>query len=193
MPLVDSDSASTWSQLYSCQIDGETVGFDRKAKNQYFGQDHFRLKDALNIQPNQRVALIGAAFGWIAEDWIDAGIPHVVATDISKWIHENKHHQAIIPILNEDSLSEESRQNIRRTAGGSLDIAITEDVLPNLTDAECLDLAKNLRLLAPKVVHWISCVTPSSEGSSLNMKTIEQWKELLTPDLVIVRGTGEVI
>jgi 2-polyprenyl-3-methyl-5-hydroxy-6-metoxy-1,4-benzoquinol methylase len=192
VPLVDSNLETTWSSLYSCLVDGVVVGYVRSAKTQYYGNDHLILKNALDLQPTQRIALIGAGFGWSAEDWIAQGL-NVTATDISTWIHENKHIHAKIQILNEDSLSEKSRENIENFAGGKIDIAITEDVMPNLSDDECLELAKNLRFLAPKVVHWVSCITPSSEGSPLNMKSIEDWKALLSPDLVIRRGSDVVI
>jgi hypothetical protein len=191
MPLVDSNLESTWSQLYSCEIDGQIVGFDRIAKQQYFGNDHMILKDALSLTPEDGIVLIGGAFGWVAEDWIEAGLS-VIVTDISTWVHEHKAKQATVPILNESSLTEESRNNIRNAIGKPITIAITEDVLPNLYDEECVELSSALRLLAPKVVHWVTCSTPSS-GGGLNWKTKEQWKELVSPDFVVQRGRGEVI
>lgn len=191
MPLVDSNLESTWNSLYSCLIGNQTVGFDRAAKQQYFGNDHFTLKNALRLTARDGVVLIGGAFGWIAEDWIADGLS-VVVTDTSTWIHANKVTQSLVPILNESALTDQSRTNIAEAIGRPITVAITEDVMPNLADDECIELSSALRLLAPKVVHWVTCGLPSLQNP-LNMKSTEQWKALLSPDLIVQRGRGEVI
>jgi hypothetical protein len=191
MPLVDSNLESTWLQLYSCEIDGKIVGFDRSAKQQYFGNDHMILKDALQLTPEDGIVLIGGAFGWVAEDWIATGLS-VIVTDTSTWIQAHKAEQATIPILFESSLTPESRATIAEAMGRPITVVITEDVLPNLTDNECVELSNAMRLMSQNVVHWVSCATPSS-GGGLNWKTADEWKQLLGPDRIVRRGTSEVI
>jgi hypothetical protein len=173
-------------------IDGRNVGFERIAKQQIFGDDHIVLAKALDIQPGERIALIGAGFGWVAEDWINMGLGPIVNTDISRWIQQNLNENAVLPILNEDSLTEQSRANVLNAIGGHIDWVITEDCLPILSDEECIALVNALHLYGGKVAHWVSCSTPSSFGG-LNWKTDAEWKQMVGPDLVIRRGSGEVL
>jgi hypothetical protein len=199
MPLVDFDDPAVWDSLYRCwSPDGTTLlHFERGAKERILGNDHWLLRDALNLQPGQSIGLIGAGYGWVAEDWAADGLGPIVAVDTSTYIQSNKTLHATVTILDEDGTSNPSRGRIRQALGLSgnrkADWGITEDILPGMTDAECLTLAGHMRNLATTVVHWVSALKARNQDPRLNWKTLEDWKALMTPDLVVQRGTNRVL
>lgn len=197
MPLIDANQAASWGE------DFYTGGYARARKAAILGSnglafgegDHFKLKAALGLTPAMKIAVIGGGFGWLAEDWIAAGLDCYV-TDTSTWIQSNKGVQATLPILNETALTLQSRRNILQAAGlpnnGRFTFAITEDVLPFLTNNEATQLSSGLRNFADTVAHWVSVGTASS-NPAMNNKTAAQWKTLINPDLIVPRGTGTVL
>src|SRR4051812_11251741 len=132
------DDPATWDSLYICQIDGRTAHFERAARQQIIGADHMSLKHALDIRAGQHIALIGAGFGWIAEEWIAQDIT-AVAVDTSKWIHANKDVHAAVPVYDADCRTEVGRDIIMNALGSCPDWVISEDVLPMLCDQDCRD------------------------------------------------------
>lgn len=214
MPLVDSNLAATWASLYreynpaGVEMVGGVpvvpgadapIGYSRAVKDRIIGNDHWALARALNLQPGQRIALIGAGFGWVAEDWAAAGLGPIVAVDTSTWIHANKAANATVTILNADTATNSGRNAVRQALGLSgnqrADWAITEDVLPVLSDAECLQVGAALRNMATNVAHWVSVLVPGGgQDARLNWKTLASWKVLMTPDKVVKRGLeGQVL
>src|SRR5262245_38195295 len=205
MPLVDANDPNVWLQLYQSGVYG--CSYDRIAKYDFLGQDHYALRDALvarGMQKTNNIVLIGGAFGWVAEDWIADGFVNTKITDISSAIHGRKgqsslegHPQASVEIINEDGITVPSRRRIKQAFGSTDAIihwAITEDLAGFFSDAECLNFAPSFRQLATKVAHWISVGTRRNDSPEkwagdprLNWKTIQDWKTLLTPDLVIQR------
>lgn len=203
MPLVDVNQAATWAASYRVVMDdGSVVGYDRRAKDRILGQDHWALLKALGIVKGQRVVLLGSGFGWVGEDWTAAGYGPIVCCDTSTWIQANKAQHATVAILNEGASTTASRRNIKVALGGQnvvVDWAITEDILPWLTDAECTALAAAVRQLATNVAHWI---TPGygvggagspAQDTGLNWKSMASWKALVAPDKVVRRGGAEVL
>jgi hypothetical protein len=201
MPLVDLDRVEVWDSLYRCVIDGQIVHYSRSAKQQYYGNDVDTLVKALvtkGLTKGQRIALIGCGFGWMAERFIELGYGpiadgtdagRIVHTDISTWIHSNKVDNAVLPILNSDVNLVSGRDEIKAAFDNHpIDWCISEDILPCLHDDECTTLAFSMRQISSNVVHWVSTPCPV-----LNNKMLPQWKELITPDLVIHRGTDEVL
>lgn len=204
MPLVDSNQAALWdggaTSLYrQYRADGSgPFGYERSCKDRILGNDHWLLKQALDLQPGQSIGLIGAGFGWVAEDWFASGLSPIVAVDTSAWIQANKTQHATVTILNEDGGSNPSRGRIRQALGltgnNRATWCISEDVLPILSDAEAAQLASNMRLVGANVAHWVSVLAPGGDQDArLNWKTLEQWKALVTPDLVVQRGTARVL
>jgi hypothetical protein len=201
MPLIDFNDPATWdggpTSLYR---DGEGRGFVRETRGSYYGdegQDAVKLGEALDVQPGDSVIIIGGAFGWIAELWEAQGLDPMIVTDSSRWIHANKGEHATHAILDEDSLSEESRMAILAAAGlygeERATWCISEDVMPALADAEALALSTAMRAMGVNVAHWVSCKMVDQDPR-LNWKTLEEWKELLAPDLVVARNeNGRVL
>lgn len=187
MALMDFDLQETWEALYAAQIGDQTVHYTRAAKGAYYGHDHFNLATTSWIWlRGLRIVVVGAGFGWGAEDWAAAGMGPIICTDTSAWIQANKGAEATLPILSADVLTPEGRAEI-----GLADVVITEDVLPCLSDADALALAEACRLVAPVVVHWVTAF--EAAGGPLNWKSLEGWKALVGPDLVARRGSGELI
>lgn len=210
MPLVDSNDVAVWNSLYSCVLDGRTAHFERAARQQYMGRDGETLIAALvgvGLQKGQRIALIGAGFGWLAEEFVAAGYGpiadgtangKVCAVDTSTWIQANKAGNATVAIVNADVNGSTGRRTVKQQFGSNnavIDWAISEDVLPILSDAECGVFASALRQVATNVAHWVSLGIRRFDNSNvwagdarLNWKTLEAWKALVTLDRVIARN-----
>lgn len=199
MPLVDTDLEQTWNELY-------TGGFIRANKEAILGSrglppgqgDHWRLAKALNLQPGQSIVIMGAGFGWVAEDWVAGGLGQISCVDNSAYIHSNKNEHAVVPLHNENGQTQASRARIRQTLNlqGQVraDWCISEDVLPVLSDAEASQFIASMRLIGATAAHWVSIsVNPANSDPRLNWKTLEQWKAIVAPDLVVERGTERVL
>ncbi len=220
MPLVDSNQASLWDggegSLYRCHGEnGVLLGYARAAKQQYYGNDIDSLIAGLvplGLVKGQRIALVGAGFGWAAERFNELGYGpiadgtsagRIVSVDTSTWIQANKTGNAVVPILNSDVNNATGRRALRQALGSNnqtIDWAISEDVLPILTDNETQPFADSMRQLATNVVHWVTVGTrvwndPNTWAGDprLNWKTLADWKVLMTPDLVARRGPLEVL
>jgi hypothetical protein len=209
MPLVDSGDASLWdggpTSLYRARVNGQSVGYTRAAMQMYLGNDGYRLREVLNIQPGQSIILVGAGFGWVAEQWMADGYGPLVAIDTSPWIEANKAQNSTITIYAEDMETNQSRGRVRQALGLSgnqrATWCISEDVVGLLADAEAAQMAERMRIVGTNVAHWISCGVRRFDNpnvwagdSRLNWKTLEDWKTLLAPDLVVARNeNGRVL
>ncbi|MFQ6016766.1 MAG: hypothetical protein ACE5KF_01095 [Kiloniellaceae bacterium] len=94
--------------------------------------------------------------------------------------------RARVAIENEDVSTDAARARLRRLHG-AFTWAVTEQVLPWLTDAEAIALDAAMHKLASKVAHQL---TPLMDGHEpgRNWKTLADWKALL-PDSAII-GVG---
>ncbi len=193
MPLLDFNDQAVWDSLYGPhEVDGYVLHYARRAKDRILGNDAKNLAKALNLHPGQRIALIGSGFGFVGEEFLELGLGLVACCDTSQWIHDHKSQHAYLEILNADVMTDVGREIVTEYLGGAVDIAISEDILPILSDSEAEDLATAMRVLAADVVHWVSVGTPSSIAG-LNWKTFEEWKTFVTPDRVVQRGTATVL
>lgn len=220
MPLVDSNDPALWDggpgSLYRAFPNGTQIGFVRAGKSVYLGLDADALLAALLLQgfvQGQRIALVGAGYGWVAERFNELGFGPIAdgtangkicSVDTSTFIQANKGANAVVPIINADVNAATGRQAIRQQFGApnaEVHWVVTEDVLPILIgpgptpsgNNEIVPFCNNLRTLASTgVAHWVSVGTPSSDPR-LNWKTAQEWKNWVTPDFVIQRGTSTVL
>jgi hypothetical protein len=135
------------------------------------------------------VVFIGAAYGWIAEDWFNSNkISSFLCLDTSSLIEEHKAQNATVPIYNIDILDQNGVDQVLSLMGGKADWVISEDVLPCLSDTECSYLNSQMKLVGISVAHWVSIGVPPP----MNNKSIEDWKIILTDSFIIPRGSDKV-
>jgi len=223
MPLVDSNLQATWDSLYRCRDgNGQVIHYVRAGLKQYVGDGADILIDVLaakGMVAGQRIALVGAGFGWVAERFVARGFGpmangtaagRVAAIDTSTWIQANRAGNANVNILNADVNGATGRRAVRQEFGSNntvIDWAITEDVLPILSGtvigqaSEIVPFCQSVRALATNVAHWLTTGTRRYDNpevwagdSRLNWKTLEDWKAWTTPDWVVARNeNGRVL
>jgi hypothetical protein len=195
LPLVDHNNPSVWSASY-------TGGYIISNTNLVSGikGESILLRNALGIQPGQRIAMIGGGFGWERDQWIADGFGPVCVVDNSTYIQGNKGSNSNGEILNEDGTTTASRRAIRVALGGTsvtVDWAISMDCFPWFTNAECTDAANAMQSLATNVGHWLTCVDPANASRTAiptaNWKTLQQWKAMFPNHKCVQRGTDTVL
>ena len=89
-------------------------------------------------------------------------------------------------VLNEDSSNTSSRNRVKGVIGTPT-IAITEDLVTSLTDAECATLQTNILKYSAslRVCHFLTENANPNPPFNFNSKTIEEWK-LMFPTATIV-------
>jgi hypothetical protein len=154
------------------------------------------LMDALGIPTGVRIALIGAGFGFLGERLAVLGYGPIANVETSPWIHTNKPLNATVEILNSDFRVTSGKRAIRQFLGlgnnTKVPWIITEDMLSCFTDSEITQFLPHLRELGTNIAHLVTI----SEGfldPRLNWKTLAGYKALVTPDLVVARGSYEVL
>jgi hypothetical protein len=191
MPVVDCNQASYWQTAYTGGYSRANTGLVEASR-----REATQFREVLGVLPGEKVVIVGGGFGFMGEEWVDAGI-QVAVTEISTWINANKgpNARADITLLNESGTTNNSRRNIRAALGNptTLEWGISEDVLPVLTNAEGTTLASNMRSFCNKVAHLVSICGPGPTTHPCQYKTLEQWKALVTPDLVVQRGSFRVL
>ena len=91
--------------------------------------------------------------------------------------------RARVTILDEGLLSKESRQTVKQTLGGQVDVIFTDNMLPFITDAEAVAFSVAANQFGP-VTH---SVNPAIDG-----RDVSYWKALLPGDTIINWFTLEV-
>lgn len=181
MPVTDFNDPDLWLSVF-CKNVG---GYRRAGKDGIHNSvENEMLRSALSLQGGQRVLLIGAAYGWVAEDWQAAGI-NAVAVDTSTYIQATKAENAVVDVLDFDVMTDAGLQAAKTL--GPWDWVITEDLLPCLSDDEVNTLAVNLRQLG-RVAHWVAPIVSPPFIS----RPLETYRDWLAPDVVVHRYTGEV-
>lgn len=197
MPLFDFSTSDYYDKSYQ-----HSNGYYRVSKDYiWYKEDPEVLNNSLNIQPNDSILLIGAGFGWLAEEWTNMGLGPICCTDTSPWIQANTQTETApnITIHNLDINVAADRDAIKAILNlgpnDKLKWAITENMITCLTDQECVEISNNMRLIAETVVHitnippkiddpdWVSSTPPEFRH---NVKSGSAWK-LLLPNDVIVR------
>lgn len=89
-------------------------------------------------------------------------------------------------VLNEDSSNNASRNRVKR-ALGDVTVAITEDLVTSLSDAECAQLQSAIEAYGAgvRVAHYLTEFANPNPPFNFNSKSIEDWK-LLFPTSTII-------
>lgn len=201
MPLVDSDDPAVWASLYDVVRDDGTgrCGYERVGMRHITAVSNAAgLIAALGITAAHKICLIGAGFGWLSKDIADLSGCVVAAVDTSAYIQSGKAANADITILNADVSAGSGRAQVRQALGltgqQKASFTITEDVLPILTDAECVQLSGWLHDFSTVVAHWVTLKDQGGvQDPRLNWKTAAEWKALLPADLFVQRSGSVVL
>jgi hypothetical protein len=187
MPLIDPNLAASWAAAYEGGYARSNTVLVGLIQN-----DAMMLRQRLGVTAGQTVAMMGAGFGFEAEEWIAAGIGPIVCCDYSSWIQSFKQNNATLTILNEDGSNANSQRNIKQAAGiaanAKFDWAVSCDTMPWLTDTECTRLSTFMHNMANNVGHLISIaeVNPPAVG---NWKLLTVWKTFFGgSDFIVERG-----
>ena len=97
-------------------------------------------------------------------------------------------------ILNESSLTPQSRISVLETLGNHVDYVITEDLLPSLTDEEVVELRDALELYGAKSVYHLTALKSlvSPQDANMNWKTVNEWEPLLGSQRLIRSDSFEI-
>jgi len=180
MPQVDYNFKKTFDVAY--QID-----YCRKNKDKLTPQSAVNFLKSLDTDFNDTILVIGAAFGFVVEEWIKQGYKNVFALDTSAWIQQEKKNNATVEIYNIDITSTIGKQEAKALIDGAkFNWAISENVLTILSDKECVILTNSMRTLSKNVVHLVQCKSEKQEKRfPHNWKSKEEW-ELFLPNTTIV-------
>lgn len=200
MPIID------WNQEISYNhpdIYGKIGGYCRNSREDIIKVcDHNKLQIAINPTADQKILIVGAGFGWIAEMWMESGISSICAVDTSTWIQSNKAENAVIDIYDYDVMSSQGVAAIKQVLNvapeDKIDLCVTEDLIYSYTDQECVALAEQLRTFCSRIVHYTSRGPQKPENftpelSKYNWKLGAEWKQLLSPDQILMIGSTEVL
>lgn len=208
MPLVDANDPTLYDGGANSLYEPALIRTDLWVGG-YRGDTAELIKamESKGLTQGQRIAIIRSEFGWIAEEFVAQGYGpiadgtaagRIVCVDTSTWIQSAKGSNATLNIVNSDVNGATGRRAIRQQLGSNnqvIDWAISYEVLPMLSDAECAPFASAIRALATNVVHWLTplIMGPPQQDARLNLKTIAAWKTLMTPDYICERGTANIV
>lgn len=100
-------------------------------------------------------------------------------------------------VLNENGRNGGSRGRIKQALGLSgndrITWAITEQIIETMTDAEVIEANDNLQLIADNVVHVIIPEHLGPPDAQWNWKTMQEWKDLLSPAMILEGGDPEEV
>lgn len=92
-------------------------------------------------------------------------------------------------ILNEQHNNNASRNRVRQAfASGTVTLAISEDVVTSLTDAECAQLRSFLANYAVPICHFVTELANPNPPFNFNSKSLADWKLTFPNDTIIADG-----
>jgi hypothetical protein len=99
----------------------------------------------------------------------------------------------VVTILGADISTDAGRTAVRTELGGWPQIVVSEDVMTNLTDAECLQFHADCGAFGgpQTVVHLVTPLMPNQDAG-YNWKTLDDWVALIPSAIWISAVTGEV-
>lgn len=92
-------------------------------------------------------------------------------------------------ILNETHQNNASRNRVKNAfTSGTVTLAISEDVVTSLTDAECTQLRGFVSNYAVPICHFVTENANPNPPFSFNSKTLAGWKAMFPNDTIIADG-----
>lgn len=207
MPLLDYNDPAIWAETYDVnRDDGQPgrVGYVLAGKRHLISRDIApEIIAELGLNDTHRILILGAGFGWLANDIAIMSGAVVAAVDTSTYIQDNKVANAEgVEILNADVSAGSGRAQVRQALGitgnNKATHAITENVITVLDDAENTQLSSFLHNMADIVVHWTAeryddKLAKGFQDPRYNWKHFPDWKLLLPNDLFISARTNTLV
>lgn len=186
-----------------------------------------RRRDVIASQfgpPDGRsLSIAGCGYGYLVDELTDDGWTNCAGFDDGVWcltriLAGELPASKKLLVVKADVLDEtgpESTQTVKQQFGitgqNKIDLVISEDLLPCLSDAELTTALENMRDMATSVAHIVTVVDTDQNGQEfqppgtymsaadlhpgqeLNWKTAAAWKELVSSDVLIRTGTYDVV
>lgn len=204
MPRLDYSDPAVWASTYKLKKASDpevwATGYERDCSMFPAAVEAAaQIITVLGINASHRIGIIGAGYGWIANQIAQQSGCVVAAVDTSGVIQSGKAVNADIEILNIDVSGNNGRNQVRQALGLSgqnkASFVITEEVITILDDAEAQQLSTFLHNLSDNVVHWTTVrndkkLADGNQDPRFNWHSIAEWKALLPGDLFIVAGTA---
>lgn len=158
-----------YRSLYSIHFDNRWISYSREFVQRVMNpqtdeMDWIQLRVQKLGAIEYPAVIVGCGFGFLGE-FLDG---EVIGIDCSPFIHANKATEAKIEILD----AQVGRDHISRTFSTVID----DDAVSSHADDELQAFYAGLEALGPKVVHLVSCLEDVPGDSSLNWKTLEEWR-----------------
>lgn len=92
-------------------------------------------------------------------------------------------------VLNENSSNNASRNRVRQEfVGGTVTLAISEDIVTSLTDAECAQLRTFISNYSVPICHFVTEFANPNPPFSFNSKSLADWKAMFPNDTIVADG-----
>lgn len=93
-------------------------------------------------------------------------------------------------ILNENHQNNASRNRVKQAfASGTVTLAISEDVVTSLTDAECAQLRGFIANYSVPICHFVTEFANPNPPFGFNSKSLADWKAMFPSDTIVTSGT----
>jgi hypothetical protein len=93
-------------------------------------------------------------------------------------------------VMNEDHSNNASRGRVKRAfANNTIHLAISEDIVTSLTDAECLQVRTFLANYTVPICHFVTEFANPNPPYNFNSKSLADWKLMFPADTIIADGT----
>lgn len=223
MPLVNLNDPTLYdggaTSLYTSMKTGQMTGLTRDGFLEGYYSDADKLIAALEsvgMVPGQRIALVGAQFGWVGERLIEKGYGpaadgtsagRVACIETSTYFQDavRKAANATLTIRSDDINGATGRRAVKVFFGSqnqTIDWCVTH-LLTLLVGVgpvpagnnEVVPFCQSCRALATNVAHWVTPLLggPPGQDARLNWKTLDQWKSWVTPDYVVHEGAATIL
>jgi len=126
-----------------------------------------------NIPKNSKILELGAAVGFMGKIATEEGYKNWTCVDFSLWCKKNE----LSPIIEQDALS-----YLQSQPDNSFDVIVSFALLECLSNPSLVTLYQQMRRVGIKQIHQ---TFEESNSKFYNIKTLADWKSLLSQDTVI--------
>jgi hypothetical protein len=92
-------------------------------------------------------------------------------------------------VLNESSNNNASRNRVKSAfVNGTITLAISEDIVTSLTDAECAQLRTFISNYNVPICHFVTEFANPNPPFSFNSKSLAEWKAMFPNDTIVADG-----